>query len=165
MLQRRAKIGREYRVTGLSKMTEYVTEGDISVYTLWFHAMSTTLKMSETVNERTLEVARSLSKYYTVKFVIEIDLREYNKNKSIQTLKPALREAKCAYWCNCMSFNFQGMAYRAGPWSLHTQTIADRKWRPVHGANSKVCKHIAAISIDLDKFAPEIFRYLKRLDT
>jgi hypothetical protein len=164
MQERRTKLGREYSVTGISKMSEYSTEDNFSVYTIWFRAMSTTLKASSIVDETTLRERRQPSKFYTVKFVVGIDLTEYNEHPTIPNLVKALKLATTAYWCNCMSYNYQGMAYRAGPWSLRTQKIADKTWRAYHGSQSKVCKHIASISIDIAKFAPEIHTHIKKLN-
>jgi hypothetical protein len=161
--ERRSVMGREYTVSSVSRVHNVYDAGSRYVLLVKIKALSTTMKMSQVIGYESLEPLHQLSKTYELRFLVYIDLDLYMEKKTVTNLKLCLKDARCYYDCNCMAYHFQGMRYRAGKWALYPTKIRDPRMRRVHGANSKVCKHLGAISIDLYGFATQLHSYLKSI--
>jgi hypothetical protein len=161
--ERRQKLGRAYSVAGVTKLREIDGRPNSMLLLIEIKALSTTLKQQPIVGFTALQPLKKPSLWYTLRFMVRVELPKYLAHPTIANLRKEFKDARCMYFCNCMMFNFSGANYRARDWSLYPQRIPDPRMRRFYGAQSKVCKHIAHCSIDFNGIIPEIHSKLKSL--
>lgn len=163
--QRAKKLGREYQVSSVERMYEVHYKEPRFVFLVKVKAMSTTLKQSPVIGYQTLRPLIKPSKYYELRFLVYIDLSNTLVKNNITNLKRDFMTAQCYYDCNCMSFHYHGIRYRASKskWAMYPTNIPDPAQRVRFGMNSKVCKHIGAFSYDLMGFVPQIKPFIDSL--
>jgi hypothetical protein len=154
--QRRMKLGREYSISSIEKVYEASVEKPRYIFLIKVKALSTTLKFSKVIGYQSLKPLRNPSKYYELRFLMYIDLTNYLLKPTITHLKADLSTATCYYDCNCMSFHYHGIRYRAKKWAIYPTNIVDQVQRAKFGMMSRVCKHIGAFSTDFMGFASQL---------
>ena len=163
MKQRAMKLGREYKISTVDRVYEAHVEKPRYIFLVKVKAISTTLKPNQVIGYKTLKPLIKPSKWYELRFLVYIDLTNYLIRDTITNLKKDLETATCYYDCNCMSFHYHGIRFRAKKWALYPTNIVDPVQRVRFGMNSKVCKHIGAFSTDLMGFAPQLKYEIDRL--
>lgn len=163
--QRAQKLGREYSVSSVERVHEAYSSGTRHIFLMKVKAISTDLKAKPIIGYKSLTPLSKPSRWYELRFLVYIDLTNYLVKNTVTNLRKDLDTAQCYYDCNCMSFHFHGMRYRASrvKWAMYPTNIPDNVQRKKFGTNSKVCKHIAAFSIDLAGFAGQIKNHIDKL--
>lgn len=89
------------------------------------------------------------------------------KNLTRKEIKEILNVCPISVFCNCFSFQFQGMAYvdTIMDASIYDELRPPERWRKYHSDNSFACKHLSQVftSIDfyLNNMSAMINKYLK----
>lgn len=90
------------------------------------------------------------SKTYTMQIQI-IDFMDwkdvFGDKVSLMNLKEILEAADIKMTCNCMSFNYQGMAYKLTQLdsAIYNQNKKDEKWDKKHKGDNLLCKHLQGL--------------------